>query len=378
MNHLNAGSGDDTFAKFSERYAAENEARFPALAKIKTHPALDIIPLMTDDEMAGLVWSIRRVGLLQPIARDDEGAILDGRCRFAACDIAGVEPRFRQISGLDADGVEDFIWSTNMLRVHLGPGQTAIADAMIPDYPESLLKPEAKLIAESRPDLVERIMGGTLGLADAYQQVLDRERQEVERTVRAEAFARLRIAAPVLALQVDDGALTIDQALMQANEDAERLADHAEAIRALGKQMIAGTIEIGRRLIEAKVICGHGNWLPWLDREFGWKENTARNFMRVAELAKSAKFEDLNVPVSGLYLLAAPSTPDSVRDDVLRRAAAGEAFSVAEIKREITGEGVPAARLSRLAKIAEQLAEERPDDALIRQLREIVTKIAGR
>ena len=67
---------------------------------------------------------------------------------------------------------------------------------------------------------------------------------------------------------------------MQANEDAERLADHAEAIRALGKQMIAGTIEIGRRLIEAKKIAGRGNWLPWLDREFGWKENTARNFMR--------------------------------------------------------------------------------------------------
>ena len=51
MNHLNAGSGDDTFAKFSERYAAANEARLPALKKIKTHPGLDIIPLMTDAEI---------------------------------------------------------------------------------------------------------------------------------------------------------------------------------------------------------------------------------------------------------------------------------------------------------------------------------------
>jgi hypothetical protein len=141
--------------------------------------------------------------------------------------------------------------------------------------------------------------------------------------------------------------------------------------------MIAGTIEIGRRLIDAKVICGHGNWLPWLDREFGWKENTARNFMRVAELAKSAKFEDLNVPVSGLYLLAAPSTPDSVRDDVLRRASIGEAFTVAEIKREITGERPTGGRLSRLAKIAEQLAEERPDDPLVHQLQALVSKMSS-
>jgi hypothetical protein len=28
-------------------------------------------------------------------------------------------------------------------------------------------------------------------------------------------------------------------------------------------------IEIGRRLIDAKAIAGHGNWLSWLDREFG-------------------------------------------------------------------------------------------------------------
>jgi hypothetical protein len=54
-------------------------------------------------------------------------------------------------------------------------------------------------------------------------------------------------------------------------------------------------------------IAGHGNWLPWLEREFGWTDRTARNFMAVHEAAaKSEKFSDLNVPVSGLYLLAAP------------------------------------------------------------------------
>jgi hypothetical protein len=35
---------------------------------------------------------------------------------------------------------------------------------------------------------------------------------------------------------------------------------------------------------------------------------------------KSAKFADLNLPVSGLYLLAQPSTPEEARDEVTARA----------------------------------------------------------
>jgi hypothetical protein len=60
---------------------------------------------------------------------------------------------------------------------------------------------------------------------------------------------------------------------------ARTLAEHADAIRSLGKQTVAKIIEIGRRLAEAKRLVGHGNWLPWLNREFGWTEQTALNFM---------------------------------------------------------------------------------------------------
>jgi hypothetical protein len=59
----------------------------------------------------------------------------------------------------------------------------------------------------------------------------------------------------------------------------------------------------------------HGRWLPWLKDEFGWQDQTARNFMQVFELAaESRNFRDLSIPVSGLYLLAAPSTPEAARE----------------------------------------------------------------
>jgi hypothetical protein len=40
---------------------------------------------------------------------------------------------------------------------------------------------------------------------------------------------------------------------------------------------------------------------------------TALNFMQCHNFAKSGNLRDLSLPVSGLYLLAAPSTPDEAR-----------------------------------------------------------------
>jgi hypothetical protein len=114
------------------------------------------------------------------------------------------------------------------------------------------------------------------------------------------------------------------------------LAKHAAAIRALGKRVVADIIEIGRHLKECKRIVGHGHWLAWLEREFQWSDVTAGKYMRVAEMA--GKFElssDLDLPVSGLYLLAKPSTPPEAQAEVIDRAAAGETIGHKEIKKVV-------------------------------------------
>jgi len=127
------------------------------------------------------------------------------------------------------------------------------------------------------------------------------------------------------------------------------LIEHASAIRSLGKRVVADVIEIGRRLSDAKRICGHGNWLPWLEREFGWDERTAQRFISVYELAgKSDNLSDLNLPVSSLYLLAAPSTPEQVRDEIIERASSGEILPVAEVKRVVREHKQPATAESRM------------------------------
>jgi Protein of unknown function (DUF3102) len=116
---------------------------------------------------------------------------------------------------------------------------------------------------------------------------------------------------------------------------AEKLAQRAQAIRALGRRTIANIIEIGEHLTAARNLCDHGQWLPWLEREFGWSDRTALNFIRVHEMSKSENFSDLSVPVSVLYLLARPSTPEAARREVFDRAERGDPPSHAEVEAAI-------------------------------------------
>jgi Protein of unknown function (DUF3102) len=125
---------------------------------------------------------------------------------------------------------------------------------------------------------------------------------------------------------------------------AAEVAEHAEVIRTLGKRVVADVIEIDRRLTEAKALAGHGRWLPWLEREFGWSDDTACKYMRVhAMVSKSELGSDLDLPLNALYLLARPSTPESARTEVLDRTEAGERMTHAQVK-EIVDNAVNEAR----------------------------------
>jgi hypothetical protein len=109
------------------------------------------------------------------------------------------------------------------------------------------------------------------------------------------------------------------------SRDAE-LAEHAEAIRALGKPELANdAIEIGRRLCRCKDLCGHGNWLPWVKREFGWRPSTAEKHMwlfrrtrddsRLRNLAPRADYGDFVIDIKALMALADHKAPDEVIEE---------------------------------------------------------------
>jgi hypothetical protein len=102
----------------------------------------------------------------------------------------------------------------------------------------------------------------------------------------------------------------------------------ADAIRALAKNVVRDVIEIGRHLHEVR---GHysrkgppydGRWLIWIKTEFEeWCQRTVYNFIEAYEAFGSdlQRVANLELPLRSFYKLAAPSTPDAGRTEVLER-----------------------------------------------------------
>jgi hypothetical protein len=94
---------------------------------MKVHPIAEMFPMMTDDELNELAQDIKENGLLNPIVKDKDGVLIDGRNRLEACKRAKVEPSYEVLNGQDA---VTFILSQNNKRRHLNPGQRAMIAAL--------------------------------------------------------------------------------------------------------------------------------------------------------------------------------------------------------------------------------------------------------
>ena len=77
-------------------------------------------------------------------------------------------------------------------------------------------------------------------------------------------------------------------------------------ILALKEKAGAAILDIGRRLIDAKALLPHGEWLPWLTERVEFSERSAQNLMRLArEWSNPQALADLGA-TKALTLLALP------------------------------------------------------------------------
>lgn len=59
---------------------------------MRTHPAADVLPMQSEEEFAALVELIAEHGQQRPIVVDAEGRVVDGRNRWKACQVLGLDP----------------------------------------------------------------------------------------------------------------------------------------------------------------------------------------------------------------------------------------------------------------------------------------------
>jgi len=208
------------------------------------HPAAAVFPMLADEELRDLADDIKHNGLIYDIVLDKTGAIVAGRNRFAACKLAGVEPRFMTLPD-DADPVA-YVLSENLQRRHMSAGQRAMAAARARLFLKNNQDGVASLAGVSQariayaatvikyaPDLADLVLSGAEHLNAAYEKARARKiaaesAAESDARQRAEAerkTAKLRAEAPDLADLVAEWRLSLDDALAalrQRQEDEAR------------------------------------------------------------------------------------------------------------------------------------------------------------
>ena len=88
------------------------------------------------------------------------GKIIDGRHRFKACKIAGVEPAYLDVA-LGGQTPTEYVWSLNGLRRHLTPSQRAAMAVQL--LPELEKEADERMKAGGHP--VEKVPEGNSGRA---------------------------------------------------------------------------------------------------------------------------------------------------------------------------------------------------------------------
>jgi hypothetical protein len=95
------------------------------------------------------------------------------------------------------------------------------------------------------------------------------------------------------------------------------LAEIADRIRARIKRTTADAIATGKDLLVAQQRLGSGDVLDWVERELGMTRRWAQLQMMVAKTFGEIGEIISSVPPTTIYKLAAPSTPEFIKGDVI-------------------------------------------------------------
>ena len=174
----------------------------------------------------------------------------------------------------------------------------------------------------------------------------DREAR-LGRHQRGAAMKRRRMLAPVpVPLMADDPSLQkrpIVEAIPAADSTiadlaaarSADLAEIAERIRARIKRTTADVIATGKDLLLAQQRLGTGNVLDWIERELGMTRRWAQLQMSVAKTFGEVGEIISSMPPTTIYKLAAPSTPDEIKAQVVADLEAGRIVDHRTVEAEI-------------------------------------------
>lgn len=166
------------------------------------HKAAELLPLMAPHELEQLAEDIKTHGLRAPIVLLG-GAILDGRNRHRACQLAGVEPKFVYANLGEIGDPFVYVASLNLHRRHLNESQRALVGARLKEH----FAEQARERQGTRTDLLANLPGGSRNARDDAAALVNVSPRSVESAARV-----LERGAPELVEAVDRGEVAVSAA----------------------------------------------------------------------------------------------------------------------------------------------------------------------
>jgi len=133
------------------------------------------------------------------------------------------------------------------------------------------------------------------------------------------------------------------------NRTADVIAGEINAIKGQARQAIlVSSVEIGCRLVEAKEVVPHGEWMAWLEHNVDYSQSTANNLMQIyREYGESQALGSLSYTKA----LALLSVPAEERDQFLTENDV-EAMSARELQKTIKEKQQLEERLQQSERVA--------------------------
>jgi hypothetical protein len=393
--------------------------------KLEDHPISQIFPMMETADLHALADSIEKHGQRDRIILLD-GKILDGRNRWEACRLRGIEPKFAFFDpAIHGESPTDFVMDLNCRRRQLTASQkAAVAVEAMPFYaaearerqrlngqknagnlqqrhaPKPPVAPEdeSQEVPDKEPVIIVESVGTVTGdgTGTALPPIEQGRATEIAAShagvseTLVKAAAKLKDEAPAEFAKVKEGAQTVSGGIAKtaAKKDAaQKLADAKQRIAEVCGAELAAAVESGTRLKGAKEILAFAA----LDNdamtkiqpliEDGWRVAKAVKF-KAPTLAANHKIRDLLdraasgqtiAMIEGWYITTERAEGTAPKKDPAEFAAAIErAVEALEYRIQCAEkDGLPAAHASRnisvVALLTEAIANDRAALAVLKE-----------
>ncbi len=248
------------------------------------HEIANIFPMMSQPELLALADDIKQTGLQNKIILY-EGKILDGRNRYEACRMVGVDPDFEQYEGNDP--LRNII-SLNLRRRHLDESQRAVVAARVANM----------TVGGDRPSKADHNFDSANlrnGISQPEAAEMFNVSERMIQTVKA-----IERAAPERIAEIESGVMTATK-VYKLIKNAERIADRKELVAKIPSGKFA--------VIYADP--------PWQYSNSGFNESAESQYptMPTDEICKMAGMvEEWSTPETVLFLWATnPLLPDALK-----------------------------------------------------------------